>query len=254
MAVGWKSAQEREVEFWKDIYIEQKDDIKSYTPITSDMAISFTMTCLGRFDVNLDDLNGLKFLDGGCGPYGLIKGIHTLKPLFTDFPMMTGIDPLIDFYKTLGSLAKDDNINYIASKVEDIEGVANESYDIVMSTNVIDHVDDPDKAISELVRVVKKGQKAYVSVHVVNFPYSIFKFFLKYIDKNHPHHFTKNVFINKCSKFGKVTELASIPMGVDQPDFSFRNIFKQKNFIRSIKRFFSSFVLSAIYVSIEKEK
>ena len=107
------------------------------------------------------------------------------------------IDPLANFYK------EKFKINY--SGIELKEGFAeslpysDNFFDIVIFANVLDHVQDPKKAISEIKRVLKKKGLLYLEVDVSNnFFISIYKFwkglhkiFRKTFNKPHPHIFSK---------------------------------------------------------------
>ena len=42
MAISWKKAQENEKKFWETIYVQKKQDIPSYSPITDEEALKFS--------------------------------------------------------------------------------------------------------------------------------------------------------------------------------------------------------------------
>lgn len=70
------------------------------------------------------------------------------------------------------------------------------SYDLVMATEVLEHLEDPEKALNELIRVSKK----YVLLSVPNEPFFIVANFLrgKYLKNfgNHPEHINHWTFIS----------------------------------------------------------
>ena len=70
----------------------------------------------------------------------------------------------------------------------------------------------------------------------------------KYLDKNHPHHFSENQFYTLLKNdFNKVDKKYTCKIIDDHKDFNFRNIFKHKNFLVGLKRFISNYVLYTVY-------
>jgi len=210
---------------------------------------------LERNNLNLEDLNNKTILDIGSGPGGVAKGIHEL--LISGEISNTkviALDPLMDFYKNeIGILKEDENLKLLTNKGESIE-LDNSSVDIIISTNVLDHCEDPKNLISEASRVLKPNGLFYPSVHLVYGYLKIVSPLIKYFDTNHPHHFTRSMLEKKLKlhfKEIKVTNYFSIKH--DQKKFTFINIFKQKNFFRSFKRFLSNYVLYTCYFKCRKK-
>jgi len=65
-----------------------------------------------------------------------------------------GLDPLVDSYRKIG--IDKHNMQYMKGKAEKIP-FPDEYFDIVSSFNSLDHVDNLDKTINEIIRVLKKG-------------------------------------------------------------------------------------------------
>ena len=86
-----------------------------------------------------------KVLDVGCGISTVLHFVNGKK---------YGIDPLAESYKELYDYPDDMNIQKAGG--EDIS-FADEYFDVVFSSNVIDHVTDPEKMIGHIVRVLKKS-------------------------------------------------------------------------------------------------
>ena len=90
---------------------------------------------------------GLRVLDVGCGkkPY---------LPFFQNALEYVGVDiadsPLVD----------------VQGAVEDLP-IDDASYDLVLCIQVLEHVEDPARAVAELHRVVKPGGRVLVSTHGV---------------------------------------------------------------------------------------
>lgn len=95
----------------------------------------------------------LKVLDLGCG----------VKPYFPFFKekaeMYIGVD--------INSMLNAD----IVCVAENLP-FANESFDVIISTQVLEHVNDPRKAIEEMHRVLKKGGLLILSTHGIWFKHT----------------------------------------------------------------------------------
>jgi SAM-dependent methyltransferase len=111
------------------------------------------------------DLAGLKFLEVGCGA-GVTVSIARRFMGIEAF----GIEPGEAEYD--GTLALAHDILKESGLPKDIiqHGVGeaipfpNNSFDVVFSTNVLEHVADPAKVVSEIVRVLKPGGAAQIIV------------------------------------------------------------------------------------------
>ena len=132
MAKNWNEAQKKEREFWKKIYVEKVNDIKTYTPITKEAAIGFSRKTLNRHQLDFQDLSGKVVADIGCGPYGMILGIdNQSQDSFKAKPTLIGVDPLMNFYVSeIGLLKNKDNIQLHNAQAESIP-VENSSCDYV---------------------------------------------------------------------------------------------------------------------------
>ncbi|HEV2690619.1 MAG TPA: bifunctional 2-polyprenyl-6-hydroxyphenol methylase/3-demethylubiquinol 3-O-methyltransferase UbiG [Bryobacteraceae bacterium] len=95
-------------------------------------------------------LTGLKVLDVGCGGGLLDEEVAQLGLL------VTGLDPSQRSLVTARRHAAQSelSINYVAGKGERLP-VANASHDIVICCDVLEHVDAPDRVISEIARALK---------------------------------------------------------------------------------------------------
>lgn len=97
-----------------------------------------------------------KILEVGSGAHGLIFGF--------DDRFAVGIDPLAVDYKRLFPFWQEDakTVAAIGEKLP----FGDESFEIVLSDNVIDHAENPVGIIEELARVLKPGGLLYFTVNV----------------------------------------------------------------------------------------
>lgn len=140
-AERWKIAQDSEKEYWDEfdnskLAEEEIERHKNKAKILEDEWSKFI-----RLDKNT------KILQIGCGPEDVIDYFSTGK--------LYAIDPLAEFYK------KKFNLNYkkvtfVQARGEEIPFEDN-SFDIVILANVLDHVENPQKVLSEIRRVMKKN-------------------------------------------------------------------------------------------------
>jgi ubiquinone/menaquinone biosynthesis C-methylase UbiE len=253
MALDWKTAQENEKLFWESIYINKEKDIV-YSPQNDEGSLSFTKEVLLRHKIDLKSLEDKKLLDVGSGPYGIIKGLTILEEQTkARILKMVAADPLMDFFKDkIGMLKEDSHISLVKTKGEELPFEDN-SFDYIFCTNVLDHCDKPEIVIKECYRVLKKEGMFCPSLHVVYPVWSLIKNYIKYFDKNHPHHLLEKDLSKLLSKyFPTIINTYKINMIKDHSSFTFKNIFKNSNKIRGLKRFLSNYFLYTTYYQAQK--
>jgi len=96
--------------------------------------------CIARM---IKDVEGSSVVDVGCGTGVLLKMIKAARP---DVQRLVGVDFAIDDADALSG------IDYVAAKIEDLPFADNE-FDTVICTHVIEHVLDTRAAIAELRRI-----------------------------------------------------------------------------------------------------
>jgi ubiquinone/menaquinone biosynthesis C-methylase UbiE len=87
---------------------------------------------------------GKKVLDIGCGPRGSLEWA-------AEAGLRVGLDPLAAAYRQLGTGRH--AMHYLAGRAEGLPFPDN-AFDVVCSLNSLDHVDDLDKTIAEICRVL----------------------------------------------------------------------------------------------------
>jgi SAM-dependent methyltransferase len=122
----WRSVQEREGTFQNSWY-------------------EFFYTT--HFGIERDFYRGKKILDIGCGPRGSLEWADMAQT-------RVGVDPLADSYRQLRM--RPQKMTYVASHAETIP-FGDGYFDIVASFNSLDHVDDLQACVSEIIRVTAPG-------------------------------------------------------------------------------------------------
>jgi SAM-dependent methyltransferase len=100
-----------------------------------------------HFGLDESSYAGKRVLDIGCGPRGSLEWAEMALE-------RVGLDPLAEEYMELG--ARDHAMSYVASGSEAIP-FPDGHFDVVCSFNSLDHVDDLDRTIAEICRVVAVG-------------------------------------------------------------------------------------------------
>jgi ubiquinone/menaquinone biosynthesis C-methylase UbiE len=98
-----------------------------------------------HFDKEISYYNDKVLLDIGCGPLGSLEWAFNAK-------RRIGLDPLADEYLKLG--ATEHQMEYMNASSEKIP-LNNDACDVVFSFNSLDHVDNIEKTIKEIKRVVR---------------------------------------------------------------------------------------------------
>jgi len=88
--------------------------------------------------------SGKRIIDIGCGPRGSLEWLE-------DASLRVGIDPLMPDYLKFG--IKTHSARYVAATAENLPFAA-DSFDVVTSINSLDHVDDLNKTLDEIARVL----------------------------------------------------------------------------------------------------
>ena len=96
------------------------------------------------FGIDKEHYNNKKILDIGCGPRGSLEWADKTN-------LRVGLDPLAKKYLNLGT--KKHSMQYVNATAENIPFPDN-YFDIISSFNSLDHVDDLDKVIKEIIRVL----------------------------------------------------------------------------------------------------
>lgn len=141
-----------EIAFWSRVHNSEGKDAFNQESCLNGIHNKYCTT-LG---INSETFRDKVVLDIGCGPRG---SLHKFKA-----KAKFGLDPLAKVYDTLYGTWKHDMI-YLASPAEDIPLVRN-SVDFVIAVNSLDHVDNIDKVMQEVRRVIKPNGIIIVNLNL----------------------------------------------------------------------------------------
>jgi SAM-dependent methyltransferase len=169
----WEGAQHAEKRYWKsrDNWINDGQSNEKYWA---------EMLRYG-FGIDYDFFLDKDVLEIGCGPAGVIFSLKNTKS-------RTGLEPM-----DLNEFIKEDwKKGLVRQGVGENMPFENNSFDIVLCFNALDHCLDPDKVIHEIHRVLREGAEFLLWLHVLRNQYKFLESFLNKIDSPHPNHFTVN--------------------------------------------------------------
>ena len=147
---------------WANEFKNNKDKVKKYW-----IKFRFLDEIIKTCDIN----SSKKILDVGCGISTVLHFINGIK---------IGIDPLAQKYKDLYNYP--DDIEIIKASGESIPFLDG-SFDVIFSTNVLDHVSDAKKTVTEICRVLKSEGFFILTVEIFSG--------IESRDPAHPYSFTK---------------------------------------------------------------
>lgn len=127
------------------LILGKKDYIKTYKKVDSVVFTKETdlnQKCVKKI---LKNIIGSTVLEVGCGKGYLAKKISNLRD-----KKITAVDIVID-----KEMATNPRINFLSADIENLP-FQNKSFDTVITTHTIEHVQDIFKAITQLRRVTKK--------------------------------------------------------------------------------------------------
>jgi 2-polyprenyl-3-methyl-5-hydroxy-6-metoxy-1,4-benzoquinol methylase len=129
-------------------------------------------------------------LEVGCGEG---RGVELLAPLASSYSAIDKIGDLLETIKT-----KHPEVRFYNMNVPPFEGISSESYDTVVSFQVIEHIENDRAFLEEIHRVLKPSGKAIISTPNISLS----------LTRNpwHVREYTASEFTSLCKKvFSKVS-------------------------------------------------
>ncbi|MDF3032943.1 MAG: class SAM-dependent methyltransferase [Nitrososphaeraceae archaeon] len=166
----WKRAQIAEKKFWHST----RNNWSAQNP-----ALYWQGILSHGFNIDYRFFAGKSVLEIGCGPTGIIFELDNAQT-------RVGLEPM-----DLGDLISDEKKKLIVKKGigEEIPYPDN-SFDIILSFNALDHSIDPPKVLREIHRVLHEGGDFLLWIYVLRDRYKFLQNLLNRLDPPHPFHFT----------------------------------------------------------------
>jgi ubiquinone/menaquinone biosynthesis C-methylase UbiE len=168
----WKRAQVAEKKYW----------LSTSKTWSTENAASYWQRMLAHgFTLDYDFFAGKSVLEVGCGPAGIIFQLHNTKS-------RAGLEPM-----DLKDLIIDGKrISIVKKGIGEEIPFENESFDVVLSFNALDHSVNPVKVIQEIHRVLRKDGDFLLWIYVLRNHYQLLQGLLNKVDSPHPYHFTSS--------------------------------------------------------------
>jgi ubiquinone/menaquinone biosynthesis C-methylase UbiE len=166
----WEKAQVAEKKFW----------IKTKSYWANQNPTHYWSGILSHgFNIDYQFFNGKSVLEVGCGPSGVIFELDNARTRI-------GLEPM-----DIGNLISDEKKKSIVKRgVGEAIPYPDNSFDVVISFNALDHSVDPPKVISEIHRVLRDEGDFLLWIYVLRDGYKALEGLLNRVDSPHPFHFT----------------------------------------------------------------
>lgn len=142
-----------------------------------------------RFDTELKFFQEKDVLEIGCGTYGMIYFLNEAKSRIGIEPME--VDNIIENWQK----------PFVKKGIGEELPFENNSFDVILILNCLDHVIQPSKVISESYRVLRSGGKLFVHTEVLTKKAVVLRHLLNKFDTLHPHHMTEEEYMEILSRF-----------------------------------------------------
>jgi len=177
---NWMKYQEREKKFW-----EYEVNRPTYNPDP----VEHIKPSLKYWGIKTDFFKDKNVLEIGSGPFGFFSGVSRVNAGHLPATLVVS-DSLMDFYQELkvSELIPPKSI-LLRSPGEDLP-FPDKCFDVVLTNNTIDHVQDCDRLLSEIKRLLSPGAVLLFSSHIIVDCIKLLRPLIKQVDINHPNHFT----------------------------------------------------------------
>jgi ubiquinone/menaquinone biosynthesis C-methylase UbiE len=108
------------------------------------------------FSLSTDHFAGKRILDIGCGPLGSLAWADNAAE-------RVGVDPLADRYRKLNQQLKGMQLVKAGSEALPFEDA---HFDVVSCFNALDHVEDVERSVAEITRVLASGGDLLIIVEI----------------------------------------------------------------------------------------
>jgi len=203
-AISMKGASNLPVLNVKDYYVQGEkydwvSDPKWLEKVFHSRREKETMKIINKYAPNSD------VLDVGCGTGRITRNLEG---------NVIGLD--INEWNIERAKANAPNAKFVVGDCEDMRMIPSCSFDLVVFTETLEHIPNPQRALQEVKRVLRVGGIAVITVP----SQSLIWRFRKYLTTTHPHsepfhhNFSKHELIELLKRHFEILELAKIVYGL----------------------------------------
>jgi SAM-dependent methyltransferase len=153
----WKKAQEGEFGFWHSVatagYAGQSPE-----EFLSKGQRNFMLSQLEFLEKPVSHWEDKIVVEFGSGPAGIVEYMKARRKI--------AVEPLIDKYRSVFPHLADSDVEYFASPGEEAQEIPDNSADLVICFNVLDHTFNPSQIVAQLHRICKPGGDLLLQVNV----------------------------------------------------------------------------------------
>jgi SAM-dependent methyltransferase len=184
----WHTVQRLELEFWSRW--------TTLPPYRNLDVPEYWHQEVAQFGKTWDSFSGLRVLDVGCGPLGLIHFLdHAAERI--------RIDPLLSqYHRKLPLTGPQLSISAMAESLP----LATHSVDLAICFNALDHMLDPEAALVEIARVVRPRGTTLFMIHT----FAAWLRPLFWVDRLHPHHYTTGAFASMVAARFRIEQCKTV--------------------------------------------
>jgi len=146
-----------------------------------EMAKAWRKELTESFHEGFDFFEGKRILEVGCGAFGAIHYLDIAS-------LKVGLDPLCFSFRNI--IRQTPSTAHLVAGISEKLPFKNESFDVILCLNVLDHVMDPQGSLEEIARVLRAGGILFLNVDIFNLLPKVFRQVLGLLDRPHPHHFS----------------------------------------------------------------
>lgn len=175
----WKKAQDYEAAWWQNV-----------TGIyDTDYLERFAADIEEKVEKNEVDIAAADVIEVGAGPVGIVPYLRCSRRVATD--PLNNLFEAETAYRKYRDKARELGVSYVQAKGEKLP-FEDQEFDLLITDNVLDHTESPDKILSEARRVLKPGGIMYLRVNVYHFWGRFIRLLMELlvIDKGHPYTFS----------------------------------------------------------------
>lgn len=200
----WEKAQKAETDFWQ--FLPEK-----YLSKENPFEYGRRKFVHG-FNLDYEYFTSKSVLEVGCGPYGYVFQLDNAKS-------RVGLEPM-----EMPGLVRKDWKKYLVRGIGENIPFGNNSFDVVLTFNTLDHLLNPSKVVQEIYRVLRHDGEFFTWLHVLREQFSLLRPVLNKYDAPHPYHLKYSEIIELLKDSLFYIKDSKVDKGTGLPNNSFKKI------------------------------